>query len=138
MTTLDEVSIQVSYAIENFVHSLESYFVVSQPFLSNIWRIPYYRIKSPVFLALRLIKEHFGKLKLPVEEAFVLRECQWRLYRLLIFLVSFTVIVVDDRSGVFFSDVLCSLYTEISTYPSVHQPSGLAGAFVGSRVGRPI
>src|SRR5258708_14756942 len=135
MPTLDEVSIQVSYAIETFVHSLESYFVVSQPFMSNRWRIRYYRIKAPVFLALRLIKEHFGKLKLPVEEAFVLRECQCRLYRLLIFLVSFTVIVVDDRSGVFLSDVLCSLDTEIFTYPYVQQAFEWGDGIVGSLVG---
>src|SRR5258708_36997182 len=104
MTTLDKVSVEVSDAIENFVHSLESYLVISQPFLSHIRRIPYNCIKAPVFFALRLIKEHFGELKLPVEEAFVLRECQCGLNRRLVFLVDFTVIVVDDGSGVFLGD----------------------------------
>src|SRR5438067_627673 len=99
MTPLNKVGIEVSYAIENFVHSLESYFVVSQPFLSNVWWIPYYCIKSPALLTFLSIIKYFGELKLPMEEAFSLGECQCGFYRVLILLVGFTVVVVDDGSG---------------------------------------
>src|SRR2546421_1713219 len=135
MAPLYKVGIQVSYAIEDLIHSLESYLVISQPFLAYIRRIPHNRIKSPALLAFLRIIKHFGELKLPVEEAFVLRECQCGLYRLLILLVGFTVVVVNDGSGVFLGDVLCSLNTEIFTDPYVEQAFEWGEGVVGSLVG---
>ncbi len=135
MTTFDEVSVEVSYAIENFVYGLEGYLVISQPFLPYIWGISDHRIKSPIIPTFRLIEEHFGKLQFPVEEAFCPGKGQGCLNGLLIFLVHFAIVIVDNRPCTILCDAFRALIAEVLADPDIQQAfergEGIVGPFVG-------
>src|SRR5258708_38257621 len=137
MTMLDEISAEISYAIENFVHSLEGYLVISQPLLSYVWRITPHNIKSPVVFALRLIKKHFREFEFPVEETFGLGKGKRSSDSLFVFRVSLAVVVSNYCASIQSCFVLRVFVAKILADPHVEQSFEWSKCIEASFLGQP-